>query len=379
MRATPLILAAGLLFATPYVSAPSARAQSGRGGQIPVSAEQPGGASAFSGRRAFEHVKKLVEFGPHPSGSKAIEDVRRYIIASLEGRNTSPRVEEAEPDRPMLKPRTPGSPTLVESATGAFNVREEHWVADTPGGKVRMVNIVAELPGESDEAIIIASHYDTKLFKDFAFVGANDGGSSTGALLELARVLKQSKERRRLTYRFVFFDGEEAVCREWDECGKSGAPDNTYGSRYHVGRLKAHNRLRHVRALILLDMIGYDKLELGRDDLSTPWLVDILWKAARGLGYAKHFVERVEEVGGDDHVPFLNAGVPAVDVIQLGSYPHWHTPEDTLDKISPFSLKAVGDVVLASLPRIEEKLKEGGQGLGVGGREKDKSSPAPDP
>ena len=104
-------------------------------------------------------------------------------------------------------------------------------------------------------------------------------------------------------------------------------------------------------------MVGYEKLELGRDDMSTPWLVDIIWKTAREIGYAKQFVERAEGVGGDDHAPFLQAGVPSADIIQLNSYPHWHTPEDTLDKISPLSLKAVGDAVIASLPRIEMRLR----------------------
>jgi hypothetical protein len=317
-------------------AAPHAHAQSGRGGQSPVFVQQPGAATPFSGQRAFEHVKKLVGFGPRPSGSKALAEARRYIVEQVGG----------EPDE---------------------------WVAETPAGKVKMANVVAELKGETEDTIVIASHYDTKRFTEFDFVGANDGGSSTGALIEVARVLRLSGGKRRFTYRFVFFDGEEAVCREWDECGRPGRPDNTYGSRREVGRLKATNRLRHVRALILLDMVGYDKLELGRDDLSTPWLVDILWRTARELGYSKQFVERAESVGGDDHVPFLDAGVPAVDLIQLGTYPHWHTAGDTLDKIAPHSLKAVGDVVLASLPRLEEKLlgeSEKGKGKGSEGEGK---------
>jgi Zn-dependent M28 family amino/carboxypeptidase len=299
--------------------APGARAQSGRGGQSPVYAQTPGAATPFSGRRAYEHVKKLVEFGPRPSGSKELERARRYIL---------------------------------EQTGGAL----EEWVAETPAGKVKMANVVVELKGETDETIVISGHYDTKRYKEFAFVGANDGGSSAGALIELVSAFRAQRRPSRFTYRFVFFDGEEAVCREWDECSKPGRPDNTYGSRYEVGRLKARDRLKKVRALILLDMVGYDKLELGRDDMSTPWLVDLLWQTARELGYSKQFVERVEGVGGDDHEPFLRAGVPSVDLIQLSNYPHWHTPEDTLDKISPHSLKAVGDVVLASLPRLEEKL-----------------------
>jgi hypothetical protein len=332
MRAKPLILAAGLLFATTFMSSASgARAQSGRGGKSPVYAAPPGAATPFSGQRAYDHVKKLVELGPHPSGSKEIELARKYIMGQAGG-------------------------------------QLEEWTADTPAGKLKMANVVVELKGQTDDTIIIAGHYDTKRFREFDFVGANDGGSSAGALIEIARALRASSVTRQFTYRLVFFDGEEAVCREWDECGKPGAPDNTYGSRYHVGRLKTLNRLKHVRALILLDMVGYDKLELGRDEMSTPWLVDILWQTARGLGYSKQFVERAEAVGGDDHAPFLRAGVPSVDLIQLSNYPHWHTPEDTLDKISPHSLKAVGDVVLASLPRLEEKLK------GEGAREKEGTS-----
>ena len=332
MRAKSLILAAGLLLATASASAPPhTRAQSGRGGRHPVYAAPPGGATPFSGQRAFEHVRKLVGFGPRPSGSKELGRARKYILEQTGG-------------------------------------ELEEWTADTPAGKVKMANVIVELPGETPETIVIASHYDTKRFKDFTFVGANDGGSSAGALIEIARALRASPAPRRFTYRLVFFDGEEAVCREWDECSKPGAPDNTYGSRHHVGRLKARNLLKNVRALILLDMVGYDRLELARDDASTPWLVDLLWRTARELGYSKQFVERVEGIGGDDHVPFLRAGVPAVDLIQLGTYPHWHTPEDTLDKLSPHSLKVVGDVVLASLPRIEDKLKEGGRGSGNAGR-----------
>ncbi|HWS89901.1 MAG TPA: M28 family peptidase [Pyrinomonadaceae bacterium] len=332
MRAKPLILFAVLLCAAAHVSPAGARAQSGQCGKSPVLVRVRGDATPFSGERAYEHVRKLVEFGPRPSGSKGLEFARKYIQREAGG-------------------------------------ELEEWTAETPAGKVKMANVVVELKGESDDTIVIGSHYDTKRFEEFAFVGANDGGSSTGALIEIARALRAAGDKRRFTYRLLFFDGEEAVCREWDECSKPGRPDNTYGSRHEVGRLKSSGRLKHVRAFILLDMVGFENLELGRDDLSTPWLVDILWQTARELGYSKQFVERAESVGGDDHVPFLKAGVPSVDLIQLSTYPHWHTPEDTLDKISPHSLKAVGDVVLASLPRVEEKiLGERGKGKGEASR-----------
>jgi Zn-dependent M28 family amino/carboxypeptidase len=266
----------------------------------------------------------MVEFGPRPSGSKELARAREYIVHEL---------------------RSYG-----------LNVALDEFRAKTPVGERRMVNITAELPGESPDRIIIGSHYDTKLYKTFRFVGANDGGSSTGALLELARVLAASTQKPRFTYCFVFFDGEEAFCREWDECGKPGAPDNTYGSRRYVEGLKSRRETSSVRSLILLDMIGYRKLELGRDPKSSTWLVDIIWRTARELGHGAQFVEREEGIGGDDHEPFLRAGVDAVDIIQLNSYPHWHTPDDTHDKISPISLQIVGDVVLASLPHIEHHL-----------------------
>jgi hypothetical protein len=321
-----------------------ARRQSGPVGKSQNPTQPHGVAKPFSGERAFEHVRRLVDFGPRPAGSKALERARRYILEQL--------------------------------PTGA---RREEWTADTPAGRVKMVNIVLDVPGETAETIIIASHYDTKRFKEFRFVGANDGGSSTGVLIELARLLSDPGRRGRFTYRFVFFDGEEAVCREWDDCGKPGAPDNTYGSRHHVAQLRAAGRLKGVRALILLDMVGYEKLELGRDEMSTPWLVDLVWGTARELGYSKQFVARAESVGGDDHEPFLRAGVPSVDLIQLGTYPHWHTAGDTLDKIAPASLKAVGDVVLASLPRLEERLLKGGAEAGEGGAGPEEPSKPPAP
>ena len=340
--AAPLV--ASLLLLAP-AAAPPALSQSGRGGQSPKLAQPPGNLTPFRGDRAYAHVKNLVALGPRPSGSKALEQARRYILERLPG------------DRATLKRASVGLAGREPAA------REDTWTADTPAGKVRMTNIVYDLPGESEDTIIIGGHYDTKRFKEFEFVGANDGGSSAAVLLELARVLSDAGPRR-FGYRIVFFDGEEAVCRDWDECSKPGAPDNTYGSRHYVGRLRARGQLKHVRALILLDMVGYERLELGRDTMSTPWLVDIIWKTAKEIGYGKYFVDRAEAVGGDDHEPFLRAGVPAADLIQLSSYPHWHTAADTLDKISPSSLKAVGDVVLRSLPAIEERLLEGGRAQG---------------
>jgi Zn-dependent M28 family amino/carboxypeptidase len=189
------------------------------------------------------------------------------------------------------------------------------------------------------------------------FVGANDPGTSVAALLELGRVLGTRGQQPKVTYWLVFFDGEEAFCENWDDCGKPGAPDNTYGSRRYVSQLQATNSLSRVRAMILLDMMGAKNLELGRDDMSTKWLLDTVWTTARELGYGNIFLNRPEGVGGDDHENFLRAGIDSLDIIQLSTYHYWHTPEDTIDKVSPQSMKIVGEVVLASLPKIEQHLQ----------------------
>lgn len=283
---------------------------------------------AFDGGRAFEHVSKQIDFGPRPAGSEELARARDYLINELK--------------------------------SYGLNVTTDEWTATTPVGQRKMVNVIAELAGESPDVIMLSSHYDTKLYKKFRFVGANDGGSSTGALLEIARVFKTNNPKPRFTYRFVFFDGEEAFCEGWEQCKNPDGPDNTYGSRRYVAQAQKQNELPKLRAMILLDMIGYSDLMLGRDEeLSTPWLVDTVWQTAREMGHSKYFVSLPESVGGDDHEPFHKAGVTCMDIIQLETYPFWHTEDDTLDKISPQSLKIVGDVVIGSLPRIEQKLLSG--------------------
>jgi len=285
--------------------------------------------SDFDGDRAFDYVKKQVEFGPRPPGSPELEKTRAWIVDQLR--------------------------------SFGLNVTTDEFRATTPVGEKKMANIVAELPGPSSDIIVIGSHYDTKLFKEFKFVGANDAGSSTGALMEMARVLAARKPNK-LTYRFVFFDGEEAFCKEWDDCHNPNPadpdeklPDNTYGSRHYVSQLVARNEVSRVKAMILMDMMGSKNLKLGRADLGTKWLQDILWQTGKQLGY-KEFVDTIEGVGDDDHSPFLKASIDAVDIIQLSTYYEWHTKDDTLDKISGKSLKVVGDTIIVSLPKIEEHV-----------------------
>ena len=294
------------------------------GARVSVSTSSPSPTpspiqSAFNGERAMAHAKTQIEFGPRPPDTPALQKTREYIINELK------------------------SYGLV--------VTTQDFTASTPEGRKKMANIVGEITGETKDVILITSHYDTKLYKNMHFVGANDPAASVGTLLEIARVAG-SAAKPKVTYRFVFFDGEEAFCEGWDDCSTPENPDNTYGSRYYAKQLVAKNEVETTHAMILLDMIGYTKLELGRDTLSTRWLQDIIWQTGRELGFSKVFVDRPEGVGGDDHEPFLRVGIDAVDLIQLNDYPHWHTPEDSIDKISAQSMKIVGDTVLASLPRI---------------------------
>jgi len=179
----------------------------------------------FDADRAFNHVKAQVGFGPRPAGSAAVEKTREYLVKELKSYRLSP--------------------TLAE------------FTETTPKGKVRFKNVVAELPGQMPETIVLGSHFDTKEFKEFKFLGANDGGSSTGILLEIARVMaaeNQKGQKRKFTYQFVFFDGEEAFCHEWSECLDGN--DHTYGSRHFVENLKKEKKTDSVKAMILLDMVG---------------------------------------------------------------------------------------------------------------------------
>lgn len=269
---------------------------------------------AFDSSKAWEHLRQQVAIGPRPSGSAANVKTRQYITSTL--------------------------------ARAGIKAVEQPFEAATPNGPVKMANLVATLPGQRPGRVILASHFDTKLFREFRFVGASDGASSTAALLELGRVLK-ARDRLPFTIELLFLDGEEAV-REWQ------GTDNTYGSRYYVEAARKAGTLASIEAFILLDMIGDRNLTIRREEQSTRWLTDIIWSAARALGHRAYFLDEVTPVE-DDHVPFLRAGVPAVDIIDL-DYAAWHTAGDTLDAVSARSLQIVGDVIVAALPAIEARL-----------------------
>jgi Zn-dependent M28 family amino/carboxypeptidase len=304
--AVALLLACnGVAAGDPPMIQQGAPAPKARAGEPPI---------RFDSARAWKHLEAQVGFGPRPAGSAALQKTRDYILAELK--------------------------------KAGVEARQQIFIAKTPLGETSMANLIATIPGRRPERVAIASHYDTKLFRDFRFVGASDGASSTAALLELARALKGRQNE--FTIELLFFDGEEAVV-EW------GPNDKTYGSRYYVDASQRAGTLKGLRALVLLDMIGDKNLVIRRDAASTPWLVDIVWDSAGKLGHRSVFSNELTTID-DDHMPFILAGIPAVDIIDL-DYPAWHEAADTLENVSAKSLQIVGDVVLAALPNIEAKLR----------------------
>ena len=270
-------------------------------------------AQKFDSNRAWGHLQHVVSLGPRPSGSPAIEQTRKYIKQQLAAIGLTPA--------------------------------DQAWDDETPLGRVHMVNLIATIPGASKDRIAITGHYDTKLFREFPFVGADDGGSSTAFLLEMARVLKG--RRNLLTFDVIFLDGEEAVV-EWR------GNDHTYGSRHYVEAARRDGSIATLKANILVDMVADRDLGIRRDSYSTPWLNDIIWQTAAKLNLSSYFLSAPTTVE-DDHLPFLAAGVPSVDLIDL-DYDAWHTRRDTLEAVSARSMQVVGDVLVASLPGIEQRL-----------------------
>jgi len=275
-------------------------------------AAQPASTPAFDGGRAYEHLRQIVAIGPRPAGSQGAELTRLYITQQLSIMGLTPE--------------------------------EQSFVAQTPLGTPRMTNLRVTIPGPGPGRLVIGGHYDTKLFREFTFVGANDGGSSAAFLLELARQLKARANA--MTIELLFLDGEEST-------GDWTGNDHTYGSQYYVNAAKTAGTLKDIRAFILVDMIGDRDLRLKRESRSTPWLTDTIWAVAKKLK-RQEFSDESTPID-DDHIPFLEAGVPAVDLIDL-DYPDWHTGGDTLDKVAAKSLEVVGEVLLAALPEIEKRL-----------------------
>lgn len=257
----------------------------------------------FSGENALRHVQQLVDFGPRPPGSDALEQARVYVTKELEGLG--------------------------------WRVTRQTFTNETPRGQITFVNLLATLAAAKKEpSFLLCSHYDTKLFETARFVGANDGGSSNGLLIEMARILAQRPELA-AKVQLVFFDGEEAYVNFTDT-------DGLYGSRYFAKELINAGKAKQFRGGILFDMVGDRSLTITMPPDSPSELARGIFASAEALGSRKHFTYANTEIV-DDHTPLNAAGIPTIDLIDF-DFPAWHTTEDTMDKISAESLEIVGSV-----------------------------------
>jgi hypothetical protein len=278
-------------------------------------AEAPKIWEEFSGEKAFAQVQRLVDFGPRPAGSKALEQSRDYIEDQLR--------------------------------RSGWQVTRQAFSDDSPRGKIQFVNLIAQFSGEKKAAapsFLLCSHYDTKMFDAIQFVGANDGGSSTGLLLELARVIGQHPNLAR-KIELVFFDGEEAFV-QFSEA------DGLYGSRYFAKQLQSGGA-KQFRAGILFDMVGDRSLDITLPADSPPEMARDIFAAAEALKSRGYFTY-LDRGMTDDHTPLNAIGIPTIDIIDF-DFPWWHTADDTIDKISAQSLQIVGSVALYYLSELALK------------------------
>jgi Zn-dependent M28 family amino/carboxypeptidase len=276
-----------------------------------------GGGMSFNEVRAMRYVKEIVALGPRPIGSANHKKVEDYIHAQLKG-------------------------DVVEDDVFTVNSTE---------GKFPVHNILAKYPGTRDGIIVIASHYDTNWpLKDTAYIGANDGASSSALLLEIANQLR-GKKRDGYSVWLLWDDAEESMRLPWYD------PEALYGVRHLAQKWKDDGTIKKIKAFLLEDMIGDADLNIERDQNSTPWLEDLVYKAAKSLGYQSHFFARAIPMD-DDHMPFVERGVPSADLIDFDygyNNVFWHTTQDTIDKLSPKSLQIVGMVTLETLQMLDKK------------------------
>lgn len=267
----------------------------------------------FSGENAFAHVEKLVAFGPRPAGSPALERSRVYIEEQLQ-------------------------------ALGWHTIRQSFEAKIPNGAMITFVNVRARF-GDIDNTafwdlprpILVGSHYDTKFFEHIRFVGANDSGSSTGALIEIARVTAENPDLAR-QLELVFFDGEEAFENFSDT-------DGLYGSKHYARKRvrRLDERLRP-KTVVILDMIGEKDLTIRVPSDTPKHLTEKLFAAADELGYREYFGLWGSKIT-DDHVPFMHEGIDAIDIIDF-DFGAWHTSRDKLDQVSAESLEISGQTAL---------------------------------
>jgi glutaminyl-peptide cyclotransferase len=276
-----------------------------------------GPAPNFDSSRAMQYVKEIVAFGPRPIGSANHKKVEDYILSHLKG----------------------------------DTVEQDSFTIDTSEGKFPVRNILAKFPGTRDGIIVIASHYDTNYpLRETTYIGANDGASSSALLLEIANQLR-GKKRVGCSVWLLWDDAEESMKLPWDD------PESLYGVRHIAQKWQDDGTIKKIKAFLLEDMIGDADLNIEHETNSTPWLEDLVYQAATRLGYQSHFFGRSILVV-DDHLPFVQRGVPSADLIDL-NYGYndvfHHTTEDTVDKLSPKSLDIVGMVTLQTVQMLDKK------------------------
>ncbi|MFY9343895.1 MAG: M28 family peptidase [Planctomycetota bacterium] len=280
-------------------------------------------APADVGSTAFAHVRTLVGFGPRYTGTPGWSQQLDHIEITLRDAGLTCK-RDTWTDRKEL---------------------------------LTFTNLSATIPGKKKERIVLACHHDTKCTKghadpkhNFHFVGANDGASAVGLLLALAPVLAATP--REATIELLFLDGEESLDWAWNDAARALFGSKRYVKRHRDALLTGEEQ--RIEALILLDMVGRTDLHIQDETYSTRNLRQIAWSAAVALGHQRFFFQRAEPAN-DDHKPFLDVGIPSVDLIDLNGNPHWHEPTDTIDNMSAASIQVVADVVLTMLPEVERQ------------------------
>ena len=273
---------------------------------------------------------------PHFNGAKALEYARQFVA---------------------IGPRWPTSQGHLQAE--AFlrdhfkhdQIEEDAFTTNTPIGPVAMRNFIVRFPGKKPGAIVLATHYETNYWlRNINFVGANDGAATTGLLLAIADQLR-GKTLKGYSVWLVFDDGEESIQPAWT------SSDSLYGTRHLAAKWGRDGTLGSIKAFILADMIGDKNLDILRETRSVDWLVELVRKAAHKFGYDRYFFQ-TEGAVEDDHLPFVQRGVPSIDVIDLDYGPndsYHHTAQDTMDKISARSLTIDGDVFLETIRLVNQK------------------------
>ncbi len=279
-----------------------------------------------------------VQAQTHFNGAKALEYARQFV---------------------SIGPRWPTSPNHLKAE--AFlrshfqhdSLEEDTFTALTPIGPVDMRNFIVRFPGKKDGTIVLATHYETNYWlKNTTFVGANDGAATTGLLLAIADQLRAAtaggKKLDGYSVWLLFDDGEESINSNWTDS------DSLYGTRHLAAKWGRDGTLGRIKAFILADMIGDKDLDIQRESRDADWLVALVRQAAKKYGYEKYFFKQEMQIE-DDHLPFVQRGVPSIDIIDINYGPnnsYHHTDKDTLDKISAHSLMIDGDVFMETIRLI---------------------------